>query len=449
MLSVTFMTDIPGLFAIVLCLYGCLRALQARTDRATIAWLCFAVLTNALCGTSRQIAWLGILAMLPSTLWLLRARRRVFVTGAAATLAGALFILASVHWFALQPYSIPEHLFFSTLPVAHTLWQLADAFLDIPFLLLPIAAVFLPQLRKSPPRILALLSLLFAAYLFLALYPSHLRGSFQFEPTMGDWVCWHGIYESSYLKGAPPLFLHQAARLLLTIAAFGGLLGLIASLTQFPSAQSHAPAIPAGTAPSWKHLGILLAPFTLVYTLLLIPRAATYFLVDRYLLGLLLVALLCLVRFYQDRVAPRLPLASILLVAIMAIYGIAVTHNNFAFYRARIALADELRADGVPDTSVDNGWEYNLGTELQHADHINDSRITIPARAYVSVPKPVLATCSWAFDYFPHIHALYGVAFQPNVCNGPAPFAPVHYSRWPYRTPGTLYVVRYTPPTKP
>ncbi len=22
-----------------------------------------------------------------------------------------------------------------------------------------------------------------------------------------------------------------------------------------------------------------------------------------------------------------------------------------------------------------------------------------------------------------------------------APFAPIHYSRWPYRTPGTLYVV--------
>jgi hypothetical protein len=36
LLSVTFMSDIHGLFAIVLCLYGCLRALQAATPRAAI-----------------------------------------------------------------------------------------------------------------------------------------------------------------------------------------------------------------------------------------------------------------------------------------------------------------------------------------------------------------------------------------------------------------------------
>jgi hypothetical protein len=42
MLSVTFMSDIVGLFAIVLCLYGCLRTLQSSTDRSGIAWLPFA-----------------------------------------------------------------------------------------------------------------------------------------------------------------------------------------------------------------------------------------------------------------------------------------------------------------------------------------------------------------------------------------------------------------------
>jgi len=68
MLSVTFMTDIPGLFSVVLCFYGCLRALVASTGRAIIGWLCFAVATNAICGTSRQIEWLGVLVMVPSTL---------------------------------------------------------------------------------------------------------------------------------------------------------------------------------------------------------------------------------------------------------------------------------------------------------------------------------------------------------------------------------------------
>ena len=101
MLSVTYMTDIFGLFAILLCLYGCLRALHAETSRATILWLCLAVVTNTLGGTSRQIAWLGILVMLPSTLWLLRCQherlpqlRRVLTWGIALTCAVILFVFA-------------------------------------------------------------------------------------------------------------------------------------------------------------------------------------------------------------------------------------------------------------------------------------------------------------------------------------------------------------------
>jgi hypothetical protein len=49
------------------------------------------------------------------------------------------------------------------------------------------------------------------------------------------------------------------------------------------------------------------------------------------------------------------------------------------------------------------------------------------------------------YDYTPHIHPIYGVSFDPDTCYGPAPFALVHYSRWPHRTPGSLYVVRYLP----
>src|ERR1700734_37555 len=134
----------------------------------------------------------------------------------------------------------------------------------------------------------------------------------------------------------------------------------------------------------------------------------------------------------------------------MAILAITVTHNTFAFLRARVALAAEIRADGIPDTSVDNGWEYNFGVELQHADHLNVPMIQVPANAYISVPPLPAGTCPmhW-YDYTPHIKPLYGVSYDPNECYGPAPFAPVHYSRWLARTPGALYVVRYTAPSKP
>jgi hypothetical protein len=129
----------------------------------------------------------------------------------------------------------------------------------------------------------------------------------------------------------------------------------------------------------------------------------------------------------------------------MAIYGIAVTHNMFSFYRTRVALAAELRSNGVPDTSVDNGWEYNLVVELQHADFINEPTIAVPAHAYVPTPPPPADACPiFKYDETPHIHPLYGISFDPNACYGLAPFTPMHYTRWLASGPGTLYVVRYT-----
>jgi hypothetical protein len=181
----------------------------------------------------------------------------------------------------------------------------------------------------------------------------------------------------------------------------------------------------------------------------LVPRA-TGWLFDRYLLLLLVVGLLCLVRYHQDRVHARLPLVTVLLIVLMALWSIAVTHNTFSLYRARVALAAELNAHGVPDTAIDNGWEYNLNVELRYADHINFPTIAVPAHAYTPVPPPPPSLCPMdRYEYTPHIQPLYGVSFQPDICYGPAPFAPVHYSRWLASSPGTLYAVRYTPAPQP
>jgi hypothetical protein len=455
MLSVTFMSDIIGLFAIVLCLYGCLRALQSHTDRSTITWLCFAILTNAIFGSSRQIAWLGILVMLPSTLWLLRARRRILVAGVTATIAGFLFILACMHWLKHQPYIIPVPLRVDDFPTAHAMGQLGRLLLDIPFLLLPIMALFLPNIRKISPRVIAILSALFLCYLFLATYPSHLRGRGYFSPLLeptgggaGSWLGVHGTVEILTIKGQPPLFLYPAAQVLLTIVSYGSLICLLVSWLRSRSTPQN-PESPSDI--SWQHLGVLFAPFSLAYILLLLSTTATtYLLYDRYALGLLIIPLICLLRYYQERIHLRLPFASLVLVAVMAIYGIAVTHNTFSLDRARISLAAELAANGVPNTSIDSGWDFNIDVELQHASHINDYRILVPTHAYVPVPPLPAGTCPmWWYDKTPHIHPLYGISFDPNACYGPVSFAPMHYSRWLAPSPGTLYVVRYTASAKP
>ncbi len=285
------------------------------------------------------------------------------------------------------------------------------------------------------------------------IYPSHLRGTFRtlfnvvLEPTLIDWVSVSGIFSGGMLRGAPLPYLHTGVRVLFSFVAYGGLIGLALAWTH----SRPAPSQPEKRdLVSWPQLCILFGPFVLVYLILLLCSiGSNHHLYDRYALGLMIFTLMATLRLYQECARPRLPALGILTLLFMTVYGVAVTYNNDSLFRARVALANRLRDAGVPATSVDNGWEYNIDVELQYANHINDPRILNPANAYIPVASPPGMCPMFWEDRTPHIHALYGVSFDPNACYGPAPFAPVHYSRWPYRTPGTLYVVRYFSSTKP
>ena len=440
MLSNTFMSDVPGLFATVICLYGCIRALQSTSDRGAMGWLCFAVFTNAICGTSRQTAWLGILVIIPSTLWLLRGRRRVLFAGVAATLLGMIFVFACMSWFRHQPYTIPstDHLLMKGFPAARIFMEFGRFFLNFPFLLLPVFAGFLPALRKSRPRVSLILLGVFVAYIVIALIPDRHAVHVPLEPTFPQNFGFnvHGMYDYPVLHGEQPIVFGKTIQVLLTIISLGGFMGLAASF--FP-AQARRFSSQSQSGISWKQLCVLLLPFTVAYTLIILPRPATFGLYERYALPLLLVALILLVRWHQEQVQPQLAALRFLLILIMAIFSVAIIHNTFSFYRARLALAAELSHEGVPSTAVDGGWEYNFGVELQHADHINVPEIS----AYIPVPPPPASNCPmhW-YDYTPHIQPMYAVSFDPDTCYGAAPFAPVHYSLWLATRPGTLYVVR-------
>jgi hypothetical protein len=120
------------------------------------------------------------------------------------------------------------------------------------------------------------------------------------------------------------------------------------------------------------------------------------------------------VRYYQDAIRPELPWVCAALVAVMAIYGVVNTHNTFAVDRGRVALANELLAAGVPDTAVDNGWEYNQGVELEHAGFINDYRMINPEGMYKPAPPLPEGTCEVnGHDLTPHIVPRYGISFDP------------------------------------
>jgi hypothetical protein len=448
-LSVTYMSDIYGVFAMVICFYCCLRALQSASSHATVSWLFAAVVTNAVFGTARQVAWLGILVMVPCTLWLLRHNRRAVLAGAIFTVMGAVFVFDCMIWYQRQPYSLPAPLGGNHFPMAHAIGQLIHTFLDIPFLLLPLFALFIPQIRRGSKPLLAVIAAFSIGYLLLALHWRVSHPDFLLEPTqgaLGGWIGIHGVHEGMHLQGTPPLFLPPAAQILLTILSIAGILGLIAALLRSRALPTHEHS---SNPLSWKQLAVLLCPYSIAYTILLLP-SATNLLFDRYTLELLVILTLCLIRFYQDRICAHVPNAAFLLIALMAVLGVAITHNNFALYRARVLLAQEIRSRGLEDTDVDNGWEYNFNVELQHANHINDPGILFPANTYLPPHARPTGLCdSFFLNKTPHIRPIYATSFDPNACYGPAPFAPVHYSRWLASSPGTLYVVKYLPPDSP
>ena len=83
-LSISFMTDVPGMFVFLICVAMCQQAADVKSNRAAIIWLVSAALLNALAATVRQNVWLGALVMVPSTGLFLRKRRGALIASLAA-----------------------------------------------------------------------------------------------------------------------------------------------------------------------------------------------------------------------------------------------------------------------------------------------------------------------------------------------------------------------------
>jgi len=461
-LSATFMTDIQGLFAIVVCLYACIRALQTSDSRSATAWICFAAIANVVLGSARQIAWLGALVIVPSTLWMLRKNRRLLLIGSIVTLIGWGGIFEAMHWFSQQPYSIPEGISFSIGGVHGAIYmarQLFKAILQTPFFVLPVLLLFLPWARRGGNRLVAVLTFIAAGYAVVAIYLlRHNSPSAMLEPLLGDWYVPQGFYQSVMIYGKAGVVLGSGVRLVLTIIATLATVCLIAFLLQLRDAPSRrnlaqTPDLAAALQPTltWAQLGYLLAPFTIAYFGLMIPRSSSNVL-DRYLLAPSLVAAIYMIRVYQDYWRRRLPDWSIALVALTTIYSIGATHDLFSLTRARVAIANELQTAGVASNTVDGGFEYNGWNELQIVGHVNEQRLVNPPNSFVPVDPHRGFSCKGDDKELDgeaaHLVPRYGLAYSSDACAGFASIAPIRYSRWLLLSPGELYVVKLLPRIK-
>jgi len=427
-LEVTFMSDMPGMFAIVACLYICLRALQTDREWATITWIGVASLSNVVFGSSRQIAWLGVLVMVPSVLWMMRRNRRVVMAGIGFWAVSVALIFAINHWSQQQPYILYEPL--TRGPVKpHVLKNFGIAWiracLEVVLLLLPILLMYLPAFRrKKHTRVVYLLG---AGFLLYGLRMWRIRN-------LSAW-------SAPYLSGVMPFASLRGFGAILTVAVLLCLLALITAILtggeRVPSAQGYVFSL------SPRQLAELIVPFTIAYMGLLSPRAGFENIWDRYLLPLLFVAIIFLLRFYQDRFQARLPVAALVLAICIGAYATASLHDRLALYRARVAAVQEVLAAGVPATSVSGGWDYDGWTELQVSSHIFDPRMRVPAGVQLGKPTHYgLKNCPWFYcEMFPHVIPYYTISLRPDPILGNK-FAPVPYRMW-VDTSAAVYVVRF------
>ena len=78
----------------------------------------------------------------------------------------------------------------------------------------------------------------------------------------------------------------------------------------------------------------LLGPFSLVYFLLLLPRAGHFIIQDRYLLGLMPAGIVLLLLAHQHWVAPAVPRLSVAVLAVFCVFAVCGTHDTYAERRA-------------------------------------------------------------------------------------------------------------------
>lgn len=431
-LAASFMTDVPGLFVIVICIYMCQRAVAAKTDRVALIWLCFAAPINVAGGTVRQIAWLGALIMVPSTAWLLRDRSGMRFAGIVLWIASLGGVLGFLHWFNRQPYSVPEHIIAGRIHAGlaiHLGIQLVKTLLCLLLVVIPVSATWLvtvPSLsRKSRVKIFGALTIL----VLFAMLHSIMGGA---ERWLVPWLT-----PIMLGQGTWPVWVKVA----LSISVIAPALVFAEHITAKNDIQSVS--MQAKTAPAWREVKWILGPFSVCYLILLIPRGTFSIIQDRYLEGLAIIAIVVLLRLYQERVSEKLSLAGVVVLIGFALYSIGGTHDLFAESRALVRSIQMVENSGVPRDLIRAGMASDGWAQIELGGHINDPRIQIPAGAYNphALKARIPSKCSFWFDsYAPTIAPEYSVDFPQEPCFAPTKFPPVTYTAWLPPFHRTIYV---------
>ncbi len=385
----SFMTDISSLMVTVLCLVLCQRAVAQKEGRMLVLWLAVATFADMVGGTVRQTAFLGILLMIPGVGWWQRKRRGVLPAAIALTAIGSAWIVLFLHWFHSQPYSVPEQIFFpiTAAVVAHLAGQLFGALLFLLIGVLPALACFSPAVLRLPRKMFWGIYALIAAFSLLTAATAKMN-------VVGIVLRKYGTDVS----------------LTVTAVALAGaaLIFMILRGASVRLSERRNLSLPHPQSMPWQHMFWLLGPYSLGYFLLLLPRGATAWIWDRYLLGLTPVAIACALKIHQDRHGRGVPKIAVLVLVLLGWFGIAKADRRYCENRAILKAANMLRSHNIPRTQIAAGFEYDSETELDVAGYVNEPKLKVPTGAYHAYVPPTWLPPEFAYmSYTPAITPRY------------------------------------------
>lgn len=441
-LAASFMTDVPGLFSVVLCLAMCQRAVAARTDRSAVGWLVAASATNLATGTVRQICWLGALVMVPATAWLLRRRRGVPVATALAWLASLGVIFGCVWWLNRQPWTFPEHVLLGRVTgrrLAHLGTQFIKALLTVVWVTAPVnVALLLVRARRKTSIAL----LLGGAVLVLSVGFALLWK----EDAHTSWAMpWLMPMLDAFGPGLEPVVFNWKTRVVITVLTVA--MAILLAVQTLALGTVHV--VPRSTA--GRARVALLGPFSLAVIAMIAPRGMYLYLQDRYLLLLLPAVLVWSLLRYQRFADGPLPLASWCVLLIFAVYTVAVVHDEYASMRTEWRALEQAEARGVPRDEVAVGFGPDEWFEVGKTGRVNHWAFAGTPRSYQGpmYPWPVSPPClRFDWNLVPHLHPRWFVAHPGDECFTPGPFPPLTFSAWlpPFHRTRQVMAPREAPP---
>jgi hypothetical protein len=416
-LASTFMTDVPGLFFMLLSLYALVLSFETKSRASCLGWLMAGVVAALIGGSSRQVVWIVPLVVLPYFSWI----RRSDLSFVVASISGWVILLAGAiamqHWFGKQPYALPDPPALSYLHAAMA--QPKRVALGVICVILTMVMMMLPAVvgvLRQKPGVREMLAVLLCIVAWLVLR-HHSRA---LEPWMGNIFSNTGVLSSIEVGGGRPELLSDGGRLVLSVIVIAGLWFLFASAGDWcwRNRQSAADQVARFFFKSTDDQTVVAALVLLGLAIfaLEITRCISGVAYDRHLLPLIPFIVIPLLCALQRGGRSRMPAECWISLAIFTAFAVASTQEVNSLARARVAAIGRLENSGIASTQIDGGFEHDYWTELQADGHINDARLRNPPGAYDRTKGPT-----------PAMRTLYRLESNQTAVTASTPFGSVSY----------------------